>query len=196
VELTHFQIGTHVRPCDGEAVAGDAVVVKPCRDGIFLSLIDALGHGRDAAEVALLGIHYLKQNASSDVVEVLCGLNEHLKGSRGAMAAVAFAHSTTGTISCTGIGNVMVRRLGDREESFPWPDGIVGIRFRTPRLCQVQLKSNDVLLVHSDGVAESLTNAVASNLLSQPVDVTARRIVLDHGRLYDDAACIVARYER
>ena len=88
----------------------------------------------------------------------------------------------------------MVRRLGDRDESYPWPDGIVGIRFRTPRVCQVRLETNDVLLVHSDGVAESLSNAVASNLLSQPVDAIARRVVLDHGRLYDDAACIVARY--
>ena len=191
----HFQIGTHVRPCDGEAVAGDAVVIKPCADGIFLSLIDALGHGRDAAEVALLAIHYLKQNASPDVVEVLCGLNEHLNGSRGAMAVVAFARSAEGIISCTGIGNVMVRRFGDREESFPWPDGILGIRFRTPRLCQIRLDSNVVLVVHSDGVAESLSNAIASKLLSQSVEAIARRVVLDHGRLYDDAACIAARYE-
>jgi hypothetical protein len=195
VELSHIQIGTHVRPCDGEAVAGDAVVVKPCADGVFLSLIDALGHGREAAKVALLAIHYLKQKASPDVVEVLCGLNEHLKGSRGAMAVVAFAQSADATIRCTGIGNVMVRRIGDREESFPWPDGIVGIRFRTPRLCQVRLGLNDALLVHSDGVAESLSNAVASDLLNQPVEAIARRVVLDHGRLYDDAACLVARYK-
>jgi hypothetical protein len=167
--------------------------VKECSDGIFLSLVDALGHGRDAAEVALLAIRYLKQYASPDVVAVLSGLNEHLKGSRGAMAVVAFAQSADATINCTGIGNVMVRRLGDRDESFPWPDGIVGLRFRTPRLCQVRLGSDDVLLVHSDGVAESLSNAVAAKLLNQPVETIARRVVLDHGRLYDDAACIVVR---
>ncbi|MEQ8667605.1 MAG: SpoIIE family protein phosphatase [Pirellulales bacterium] len=193
--MTHFQIGRHVRPCDGEAVAGDAVVIKPCAGGVFFSLIDVLGHGRDAADVALLAIRFLKQKASPDVVEVLCGLNEHLKGSRGAMAVIAFAHTADGAISFTGIGNVMVRRFSDREEFFPWPDGIVGIRFRTPRLCQVQMGASDVLLVHSDGVSENLSAAVTSKLLSHPVEAIARRIVLDHGRLYDDAACIAARYE-
>jgi hypothetical protein len=57
------------------------------------------------------------------------------------------------------------------------------------------LDSNAVLLVHSDGVAESISNAIASKLLSQSVEAIARRVVLDHGRLYDDAACIAARYE-
>jgi hypothetical protein len=176
-------------------VAGDAIVVRECANGVFLSLIDVLGHGRDAAEVALLAIHFLKQNASPDVVHVICGLNEHLKGSRGAMAVVAFAHPVDGTISCTGIGNAMVRRFGEHEESYSWPDGIVGVRFRSPRICQVRLKPTDLLVMHSDGVAESFSNAVAANLLSQPVDTVARRIVLDHGRLYDDAACIAARYQ-
>lgn len=195
MELTRFQVGTHVRPCDGEAVAADAIVVKQCAGGVFLGLIDALGHGRDAAEVALLAIRYLKQHASSDVGRVLGGLNEQLKESRGAMAVIAYANSADGTVSCTGIGNVTVRRLGEHDESLAWPDGIVGVRFRTPRISQVRLEPSDLLLMHSDGVAESFTNAISSPLLSQPVDVIARRVVLDHGRLYDDAACIAARYQ-
>jgi hypothetical protein len=195
VEVIPYQIGTHVRPCDGEAVAGDAIVVKHCADGIFLSLIDVVGHGREAAEVALQAIRFLKQNASADVIQVLGGLNENLKGSRGAMAVIAFAYSSSGIVHCTGIGNSTIRRFGRREESFPCPDGVVGVRFRTPRLNEFRLESGEFLLMHSDGVAESLSSAIASTLANQPVDVIARRIVLDHGRLYDDAACIVARYE-
>jgi hypothetical protein len=48
--------------------------------------------------------------------------------------------------------------------------------------------------MHSDGVAETFLSVFATSLASQPVDLIARRVVLDHGRLYDDAACIVARY--
>jgi negative regulator of sigma-B (phosphoserine phosphatase) len=193
--MSHFQVGSFVRPCDGEAVAGDASVVKELSEGVFLCLIDALGHGREAAEVALLAIRFLKQNSSSDVAQILRELNEHLAGTRGAMVGIAFADNDKGTVSCTGLGNAVIRRLGNRGESFPSPDGIVGVRFRTPRVSRFQLGSDDLLLMHSDGIDDSLFNESAPSLWAQPVDAIARRIVLDHGRQYDDAACLIVRYQ-
>lgn len=191
--MSQYQIGSYVRPCDGEAVAGDAIVVKDCPGGVFLSLIDALGHGREAAEVALLAIRYLKQHAAADIGRVLTGLDEHLHGSRGAMVSIAFADEEDKSVACTGIGNTVIRRFGKRDETVASPDGIVGIRFRSPRISRLRLGPEDLLLMYSDGVAAEFSADLAS-LHGQSLDVIARRIVLDHGKSYDDAACIVARF--
>jgi negative regulator of sigma-B (phosphoserine phosphatase) len=193
VEVNRLQVGSYVRPCDGEAVAGDAIVVKDCLGGVFLSLIDALGHGREAADVALLAIRYLKHNAAADVGQVLTGLDEHLRGTRGAMVSIAFAEENGQTIACTGIGNTVIRRFGKRDETVPSPDGIVGVRFRSPRVSQLMLDAEDLLLMYSDGIDEAFFDSLTS-LRGQPLDAIARRIVLDHGRLYDDAACLIARF--
>lgn len=193
MEVSQFQFGLYVRPCDGEAVSGDAIVVKDCPGGVFLSLIDALGHGRDAAEVALSAIRYLKQHAAADIGQVLTGLDEHLQGTRGAMVSVAYADNTDGTVACSGIGNTVIRRVGKRDETIPSPDGIVGIRFRSPRISRLRLEPEDLLFMYSDGVAAEFSADLAS-LQGQQLDAIARRIVLDHGKPYDDAACLVVRH--
>lgn len=190
-----FQVGCHVRPCDGEAVSGDAVVVRELPDGVFLSLIDALGHGREAAQVALRAIRFLKQDAGPDVEQTLRGLHDQLEGTRGAAASVAFADRRDGSIACTGIGNTVVRRVGRREQRYPAPDGILGVRFRTPRIHRLSLESDELLLLYSDGIDEHFPQIPTAALCTQTVDMLARRIVLDHGKSYDDAACIALRYQ-
>lgn len=183
-----------MRPCDGEAVSGDAIVVKESTEGVFMSLIDALGHGREAAEVALSAIRYLKAHAGPDVVQVLAGLNDYLSGTRGAMAVLAFGDTATGQITCTGLGNPTIRKVGGGDEAYPSPDGLLGVRFRSPRVRHLQLASDQLLIMHSDGIAETSSRALTAEALNQPVGAIARRIVLGHGRMYDDAACLIARY--
>ena len=195
VEVSRLQFGCHVQPCDGEAVSGDAVVIKELRQGVFLRLVDVLGHGREAAQVAILAIRFLKENASKDIGEVLTGIHEHLQGTRGAAISIAFANHVDVSVTCTGIGNTMIRRIGTHDHSYPSPDGIVGIRFRTPRISQLTLGQDDLLLLYSDGVAEDFSLVPSMPLFSQPVAKIARRIVLDHGKLYDDPSCIAVRYQ-
>ena len=48
-----IETGEYVRPCDGETLSGDAVVVHADDDGVFVAVIDALGHGPDAHELAM-----------------------------------------------------------------------------------------------------------------------------------------------
>jgi phosphoserine phosphatase RsbX len=191
--MSQYQVGSYVRPCDGEAVAGDAIVIKDCPGGVFLSLIDALGHGREAADVALMAIRYLKQHAAADIGQILTGLDEHLQGTRGAMVSIAFADEVDKTVACAGIGNTIIRRFGKRDETVHLPDGIVGIRFRSPRISRLTLEPEDLLLMYSDGVATEFSADLVS-LRGQQLDAIARRIVLDHGKSYDDAACLVARF--
>jgi hypothetical protein len=34
-----------IRPCQGERVSGDAVVIRPLEEGLFAAIVDVLGHG-------------------------------------------------------------------------------------------------------------------------------------------------------
>ena len=45
--------GEYVRPCDGEALSGDTALVQWNDDGVLVAVIDVLGHGPDAHELAI-----------------------------------------------------------------------------------------------------------------------------------------------
>lgn len=190
MEVGPFEVGAFVRPCDGEAVAGDAALAVPLPGGVLACLVDGLGHGRDAAAVALAAIRHLKAHPASDVAAVLGGLHECLRGTRGAAAAVAFADAADGSVAWAGVGNVVARRLGARERTFHSLDGVIGIRFRTPRVERAGLSPGEVLLLYSDGVSQGFPPPSVTG----PMAALARRVVLDHGKTYDDAACLALRY--
>lgn len=185
-----FDFGVCVRPCDGEAVAGDAALAVELPGGVLTCLIDGLGHGRDAAAVALAAIRHFKTNAVADVVAVLGGLHECLRGTRGAAAAVAFADAADGSISWAGIGNVVARCIGSREWTHHSLDGVVGVRFRTARVERAILTPDDVFLLYSDGVTQDFSPPPITGTMAE----LARRVVLDFGKTYDDAACLALRY--
>jgi hypothetical protein len=138
----------------------------------------------------------LKENASPDIAGLLTGLNDKLNKTRGAAAGLAFAQAGSRSVTCAGIGNIIIRRCGGRRELiYPCPDGVLGVRFRTPRLETFHLDAGELLLIYSDGVIEDFKLPTALTAGSLTVETIARRVVLDYGRLYDDAGCIVLRYE-
>ena len=56
-----------IRPCLGERVSGDAVVVRPLEHGLLAAIVDVLGHGPEAHELTLVIDAYLSRHGSSDV---------------------------------------------------------------------------------------------------------------------------------
>ena len=40
-----------IRPCPGERLSGDAVVVSPLEEGLLVAIVDVLGHGPEANEL-------------------------------------------------------------------------------------------------------------------------------------------------
>jgi hypothetical protein len=170
-------------------------VVKQTHGGVFMALVDVLGHGRKAAEVALAAIRILKQVASPEVGPVLVGLDQALHGTLGAAAVIAFADES-GAVRFTGVGNVVIRRAGLSDQAFTLPDGIVGVRPRTPRVTHINLAPSELLLLYSDGVPQRFPIPPDSQLFGLSTANLARRVVLDHGRYYDDAACVALRYSK
>ena len=121
-----------VRPCPGERLSGDAVVIRPLEQGLFVAIVDVLGHGAEAHELTQVIDAYLARYGNSDVSGLMTRLHQHLKGTRGAAVGLCAIDATTGRIDYAGIGNTALRRFGKVETRLVSQDGVLGQNMRTP----------------------------------------------------------------
>ena len=183
-----------VRPCPGHDVGGDAVVIRPLETGVFAAIVDVLGHGPEAHELALRIEEYLLRFGSADVAGVMTRLHQHLKGSRGAAVGVCALDSASGRLEYAGTGNTTLRRFGRPDTRLVSQDGVLGQNMRTPRPQTLQLEAGDVVILHTDGVRERFSSEDYPGLAQQAPKDVVRTIVERFGKDYDDAACIALRY--
>jgi len=183
------------RPMTGkENECGDTGFIREYDNKCFLSLIDILGHGKEAHDVSILAENYLLENYRSDLVDMMNRFHLHLKGTRGAVAALCRLNLIDGEIDYVGIGNITTRLYGTMPVSFVPRDGIIGYTITTPKNQKAKLYPGDVLILSSDGVKEHFDLAFYPDLLNGSARMIATDL-LDHlGKGSDDASCIVLRY--
>lgn len=177
-----------------EAECGDTGVIKELDGQLFLALVDVLGHGREAHDVALTAQAYLEDNCRQAPVEVMQGLHRCLKGTRGAVAAVCRLDTATGELIYVGMGNIVVRVLGPRAVRFVSRDGVVGYMMSTVKKQAVKLLAGDVLVMHSDGIKEHFELTGRPDILSGNAESIATALLEQFWKQNDDASCIVLRY--
>ena len=183
-----------VRPCKGEWVSGDAVVIRPLEQGLFAAIVDVLGHGPEAHQLAQVIEAYLTRYGASDVSRLLGSLHQHLKGTRGAAVGLCAIDAAAGRVDYVGTGNTSIRRFGRTETRLVSQDGVLGQNMRTPRPQTIQLEPGDLVVLYTDGVSDRFTpEDYPGLLLHAPKDV-ANNIVQRFGKDHDDAACIAVRY--
>jgi negative regulator of sigma-B (phosphoserine phosphatase) len=178
----------------GDGQCGDAGVVKELEGSIFLALVDGVGHGGEAHKAAALASRHLELNCSGDLVGLLVGLQERLKGTRGAVAACCRLELATGELRCAGVGNVTVRLLGPRATRVVFRDGILGYSIAAPRETKSRLLPGDVLLMHTDGMRENFNLDEFPGLLSETAQAIATVLFRRFGKGTDDTSCLVLRY--
>jgi len=178
----------------GESVSGDAVVIRPLEHGVFVAIVDVLGHGPEAHELTLVIDEFLDRQATADVSSLMTRLHQRLKGTRGAAVGLCAVDSSTGSIDYAGIGNTKIRCFGESETRLVSQDGVVGQNLRTPLLQSAKLESGDLVLLYTDGVSDRFTTAEYPGVLRHAAEDVVR-IVLDRfGKDHDDSACIAIRY--
>ena len=188
---------TRIRPCQGFEVGGDTIVVRPLENGLFAAIVDVLGHGPEAHDLALEIEGHLAQSWAQDlsVCELMIGLHERLRGSRGAAVGLCSIDAESGVITYTGVGNTTLRRFGKTDTRLVSQDGVLGQNMRTPKVQTLDLEAGDLVLLYTDGVQNRFSAGDYPNvIIDGPKDVV-RTIVDRFGRDYDDAACIAVRYE-
>ena len=183
-----------IRPCPGEHLSGDAVVIRPLEHGLFVAIVDLLGHGPEAHELTHVIEAYLVRYGTSDVSGLMTRLHQHLRGTRGAVAGLCAIDAATGRTDYAGVGNTAMRRFGKAETRLVSQDGVLGQNMRTPRPQTLQLEPGDLIVLYTDGVSDRFTSDDYPGVLRHAPKEVASNIVQRFGKDHDDAACIAVSY--
>jgi len=189
--------GVAARTFPGESRSGDMYVVEPFPGGALVAAVDGLGHGDEAAEAAETAARILAAHPAEPPQTLVRRCHEGLKSTRGAAMSLASFNAGSGTISWLGVGNVEVLLLRSdpssrsMRESLALRGGVVG--YRLPRLVEsvVPVRSGDLLILTTDGIAgDSFVGLRAFD----PPESIANSILDRFARGTDDALALVARY--
>jgi hypothetical protein len=179
-----------IRPLIKNMECGDTGIIKEFDHKVFIGIIDVAGHGKEAYEIAVISKKYLENNYHKDLIVIMKGLHEHLKGTRGAVAGLCLLDLITGELKYVGTGNITARILGINTVRIVSRPGIVGYAIRTIREERMKLHNNDVLLLYTDGVKGHFELEDYPELLQDDARTIATNIINEFGKKNDDAACI------
>jgi serine phosphatase RsbU (regulator of sigma subunit) len=197
--LDEIDYSYYCRPCVGERVSGDITVIEQKDKLLFIAIIDGLGHGINAHNVAVATKICLQKIWSYDVCQTMIHLHENLKGSLGAAVGLSVLDLETDKLFYTGVGNTVIRLIRNQNKQkfskkLYSADGIVGSNIANPVEQQLQLKKSDLILFYTDGVKENFTLEQYPLILSDETSIIPRKIVRNFGKTYDDATCIALKY--
>jgi anti-sigma regulatory factor (Ser/Thr protein kinase) len=190
---TLVSIGAAVRAKRGESVAGDESAVVRWSRGSIAVLADGLGHGPLAALAAQALISSVRLNPELSLEDILAYAHRHMRGTRGAVAAIARFDESAHQVEVGSVGNIATFILRARGYARVHPlavPGVLGSAYRTVRVQEYPFGLGDVMVMHSDGVRGPLDFVDLSEMHPEQV---AARILEEHSRDNDDAACVVAR---
>jgi hypothetical protein len=183
-------------PADGQRESGDVHVVRESKDELLLAVVDALGHGIDAARVAAVAATAIEAGATGSLVTTIHQCHRALTGTRGAVAATA-RFDSTGSLSWLSVGNVTMtllrRRFGRLRVSAVAPNhpGIIGLRLPALREASFTLRPGDLVVISTDGIRASITSDIAPS----PDLSNAIVHLVEGGRIEsDDGLVLAARY--
>jgi negative regulator of sigma-B (phosphoserine phosphatase) len=179
-----------VVPCQGESVSGDAVCVREEGARTLVAIVDALGHGPGAAEVADKSVAFLRATPTwVDAERCMEGLHGALRGTRGAGAMVCVIEGDT--LQGCGVGNVELRLTSSHVPVVLSP-GILGAQVRRLRSFTGKVAPGDRLILFSDGVSARFAMAETRAL---PPQAAAQSILDRWRRPTDDSSVLVADLE-
>ena len=187
--------GVAGRPIAGEERSGDLHVVRQVDDGVLAAVIDGLGHGDGAADVAASAGEILGRYAAEPVEQLAARCHEGLRHTRGVVMGLArFAHE----------GSMMWLAVGDAEGVFvpggadeksirtlPQHRGIVGGNLPPLHPVRVDLSPGDVVVMATDGVDPG---GLRRGLLRSTPQWLATDMLAKSARAHDDALVLVIRY--
>lgn len=190
LEIDHLSV-----PREGEIENGDAIVTRFEHNRALLAVIDALGHGPEAAAVSRLAREVLGSIAlDTTVASVMQTLDTRLHGSRG--AAVLLCLFGEGTLEACSVGNVELRSVAAKLPLVPTP-GIVGSGFRKLKVYSGTTPASERFVAYTDGISArfDVTDFGPPGSTTLPRSVVCVTLMERLRRAHDDATVLVADLE-
>ncbi len=184
---------------------GDGVWFAWHPDGLFAFLCDASGHGRQAEHIQQAAIrqtkHYIQHSDTIDLVLLFQRLHQSLHGSRG-LVAIALVLQKNGQLDYVHIGDVSLRHFSHQQTGFKQDkqsneqQGIIAYCMPKPRIQHWQCQTGQFLILHSDGIRNSVSRQQWPIILQSGQQLThmvlyAMQTLADG---HDDASCIIIHY--
>lgn len=189
--------GVAARTLRGERASGDQHLIHPYNEGMLIAVVDGLGHGSEAAEVARTAVTTLKHYAGESVLSLVERCHARLAGTRGVAAGIASFNLTDSTMTWLGIGNVegvLVHSETERareKEFLLLGRGFIGGQLPHLQAFAMPLVKGDTLAFATDGVTSDFHKEIND---CEPPQKIADRVLFEHGKDSDDALVLVARF--
>jgi negative regulator of sigma-B (phosphoserine phosphatase) len=192
-----MDFGVAAKPLAGEAVSGDACLVRQIDDDVLLSVIDGLGHGAAAAAAANAAVAVIESHLHQPLVELARYCHRGLVQKRGVAMTLVSIQSAGNVLHWLGIGNVWggvflaSAQPKPHWRVLPSHGGIVGYRLPPLRPSKVTIAPGDWLIMATDGIRFEFDGDLATN---EPPPEIARRILARHATGKDDALVLAGHY--
>ncbi|HVC77246.1 MAG TPA: SpoIIE family protein phosphatase [Candidatus Micrarchaeaceae archaeon] len=162
-------------------------------DGALLVVVDALGHGPAAAEVAALALKTATRSARLGLTQVLATVDGELRGTRGVVAALARFWIRERKVSWASIGDVQGVIASPRgRTTLVERSGVLGFHGHKAAPTTVAMALTDVLCLATDGVAPDFREDIQPTLTLEAIASRLQARLL----LTDDTLAVVARWNR
>jgi anti-sigma regulatory factor (Ser/Thr protein kinase) len=190
-----FEVGARSTPKLGQDICGDAFGIRHVGNGLWITLLDGLGHGPLAAEASNRAISIFQQASVSDKpADVLRAVHQGIKTTRGAVMAVAMFEADKALMSFAGVGNIVgIVASGDDTHHLISTDGTVGYNMRTVRPSEVPWTKGSVFVATTDGLSTRWNLNRHPGLTDRHPSLIANVLHRDFARDTDDATIVVVK---
>jgi phosphoserine phosphatase RsbX len=184
-------------PLPGQAESGDLSLIKRVGGGTLVAVVDALGHGQEAATAAHAAVGALDRYSKESLLELVKRCHAALAGMRGVVLGLAYFDPLGATMTWLGVGNVTGVLIRADQASLPAKvsllpvAGFIGSELPHPTTRTMTLTRGDTLILASDGIREGFAEGLA---LTGTPQTMADGILAKHAKGNDDALVLVARY--
>jgi anti-sigma regulatory factor (Ser/Thr protein kinase) len=197
-----IEVGGVITPHPDESAVGDGFGVAWEANRMTVGVVDGLGHGVEAAEARKAALELLENQPALDSAGLLREIDEGLRVTRGAAAAIAQIDGWSRQLSFAGVGNVTGRLFHPRaHQTLVSRPGILGAangmgvaaRPRLHRVVSADWTAPAVLVLHTDGITSRWDPADHPGTDHHHPAVLAALIWRDALRGNDDATVVVVR---
>ena len=192
--MVEYGLAKHAHVGEGES--GDLHMVCCNQNGVLIAVIDGIGHGEEAAEVAKTTAALLRGSVDEPVISLVELCHDKLRGTRGAVLSLAFISSEQNMMTWLGVGNVqgvLVRanaKTGNLREPLLLRAGVVGSKLPSLQATVLPVSQGDTVVFATDGIQSDFSSTLSARENPQRA---ADRILSNFRNGKDDALVLVAR---
>ena len=159
-----------------------------------MGVIDGLGHGQLAHRAAQTARQYVESHFDLPLDQIFRGAGRACRATRGVVMALARFDWGQGRLTFASVGNIAVR-VFPRGEPFHFVirRGVIGLNAPSAVVTEHPWSPDQVLVLHSDGVATHWGWQNFTGWADRPAAAMAQDLLRAKGKDEDDATVIVVR---